>query len=404
MKLKSIVTSEQFTILVPLEGQPIRLAGRDLLSTDDILKMSNEILEQGWAELTLGESSKKNLGSLLELLDIEYAVEPTGSVTAKIEGNEVPNVEKLSEHISQAEDQGYSQGIKKLIERMSKIDRKHSVNDLMDFLQHSCLPITIDGDILAYKRLSRFAEGNLFDTHTNSVPQKVGTYVCVPDGYVDDRRNVSCSQGLHIGNRDYVRGFVGNTVVVALVKPEDVITVPTDYSSGKVRAKGYQIVYELTPAQVDKFNNHTLSNEEILGHTLDNLVSGIFPPANERVMITKPNGREIEITKLEPYAIKVPKTKVTGVTSVTTPKDKQGPEEDKKIDISKLNAATSSVGKQLRSYYNTFAKHKNVDNYMALLLIKRKQKKSWGKLGFSEEECKVLDKFHKNNSDIIKGR
>lgn len=132
-----------------------------------------------------------------------------------------------------------------LIRFLSKLMQNpssRSVNELYNFLEHGFLPIHEDGDFLAYKRVNN----DWKDYHTNSIPNNIGTEVFKLRNEVDDDSTVECSNGLHVGTKDYVKNFHSGDGHVILVKvnPKDVVSVPK-YDSTKMRVCRYFILEEL---------------------------------------------------------------------------------------------------------------------------------------------------------------
>jgi hypothetical protein len=59
---------------------------------------------------------------------------------------------------------------------------------------------------------------------------------------VDDDPNNTCSYGLHVGAWDYVKGFNNGVILEVEVNPEDVVTIPYDYDSQKMRVCKYKVL------------------------------------------------------------------------------------------------------------------------------------------------------------------
>lgn len=138
-------------------------------------------------------------------------------------------------------------GLKSFLTRLSSLSaqRRHSAQELLDFLEKNELPIADDGTIVAYKRVSTSYEPNEFlDTYSKSIRQKLGTKVTMASAdMVNPDRTVECSYGLHVGRRDYMGSFGGQTIVLVKIAPEDVIAVPRDYRASKMRCMAYTIVH-----------------------------------------------------------------------------------------------------------------------------------------------------------------
>jgi hypothetical protein len=120
-----------------------------------------------------------------------------------------------------------------------------SIQELYGFLEASDLTITSDGCFLAYKRV----RDDYMDIYTGKMDNSIGTIVKMDRNQVDDNREQTCSNGLHICGRDYLSsyGAYGNgyRTVVVKVNPRDVVSIPTDYNNHKGRVCEYEVVGEL---------------------------------------------------------------------------------------------------------------------------------------------------------------
>lgn len=122
---------------------------------------------------------------------------------------------------------------------------KNSYNEMWDFIKHNDIKIHDNGAIIGYKKVTVGADGKLYDSYTNTVPNDPGTLVQMPRHLVDDNKNRTCSYGLHVGSIEYVRNFSGNQIVKVLVAPGCVVSVPTDYNGQKMRCSEYFVLEKL---------------------------------------------------------------------------------------------------------------------------------------------------------------
>jgi hypothetical protein len=123
-----------------------------------------------------------------------------------------------------------------------------------------------DGDIIAYKGV----RDDYYDHHSGSVlnkpfalmtveeltylPRRVGTVtvtaidghtvVSMPRAEVDDRRDQTCSFGLHIASYEYAVTY-GPRLLVVKVNPAHVVSIPSDYNNQKGRCCAYTILTEI---------------------------------------------------------------------------------------------------------------------------------------------------------------
>jgi hypothetical protein len=131
------------------------------------------------------------------------------------------------------------------LRRLLKNPSPASVEQLYRFVEANNLPLTWDGYILCYKKVT----GDYKDCHSQSIDNTVGKTVKMPREKVTYDPGLCNSGGLHVGGLNYVRGFyaVGNGhVMLVKVDPANVVSVPTDSASGKCRCCKYYVMAELT--------------------------------------------------------------------------------------------------------------------------------------------------------------
>ena len=135
----------------------------------------------------------------------------------------------------------------------------NSVNELYSFLSYKSLPITPEGNFLAYKGVKNdfySSSGNkstvVVQGEVNGQGQilnKIGTTIEVARRSVDDNKDNHCSFGLHVGSFDYAASWAGPTgrLLVVEVNPADAVSVPTDCSFQKLRVSKYKVHSDITP-------------------------------------------------------------------------------------------------------------------------------------------------------------
>tara|TARA_R110000782_G_scaffold224508_1_gene311549 strand:- start:11 stop:799 length:789 start_codon:yes stop_codon:yes gene_type:complete len=124
------------------------------------------------------------------------------------------------------------------LENMLDNPSNRSIKDLYRFMEHNSLPITSDGNFLAYKMVS----ADFKDCRTGTMDNSVGSTVEMERRDVEDNPDVTCSTGLHFCSVDYLSSHWGNTIVIVKINPADVVSIPTDYNNAKGRACKYQVV------------------------------------------------------------------------------------------------------------------------------------------------------------------
>jgi len=146
--------------------------------------------------------------------------------------------------------------MEKLYTNPSETSREH----LFHFIEANGLQVTPSGDIVLYKGTAEnglsthqgYGIVNGIEYEYDYLPNSLGAVVEIPRSRVDDNRNVACSVGLHVGAFEYVTGTYAGTwprMWVVLVNPRDVVAVPHDFKSSKIRVTRYTIVGELGKTQ-----------------------------------------------------------------------------------------------------------------------------------------------------------
>ena len=227
------------------------------------------------------------------------AISAAAQAQAKPAGKVIVGAEALRNQIKHFSEQENPVGFNAFMARISKVvdERRHTVSELLTFLDKADLPIADDGSIVAYKRLCSRDDGYMVDSHSGKVKQKVGSRVFMKPEMVDPNRNNQCSNGLHIGRRDYMGSFSGDTVIICKIAPEDVIAVPADYSGAKMRCSGYHIVHRLNAQAMQAVcSGQKMTVDEETALTLTRILRGDHIGVIETTEITQSYGGGLIIT------------------------------------------------------------------------------------------------------------
>lgn len=225
----------------------------------------------------------------------------THEVVAVVNNQIITGVAAVEPQIKHAGKLQNYAGITKFLERVASVadKRRHSVKDLMRFMERGDLPIADDGCIIIYKVLNKVTGKDIFqDVHSGNVIQKVGSYVCMDESMVDHDRGQECSNGLHVARRDYIANFNGTSCVLAKVAPEDVIAVPS-YDSNKMRVCGYHIIFELSTEAYELVRQKkAFTDNAEAQRMLGKAISGDHIGKIEEVRITQQKGGGLVIIPL----------------------------------------------------------------------------------------------------------
>lgn len=227
------------------------------------------------------------------------AISAAAQAQAKPAAKVIVGAEALRNQIKHFSEQENPVGFNAFMARISKVvdQRRHTVSELLTFLDKADLPIADDGSIVAYKRLGSDGYEYMVDTYTGKVKQKVGSRVFMKPEMVDPNRNNECSNGLHIGRRDYMGSFNGDTIIICKIAPEDVIAVPNDYNGSKMRCSGYHIVHRLNAQSMSAvINGQKMTSDEETALMLTRILRGDHIGVTETTEITQSNGGGLIIT------------------------------------------------------------------------------------------------------------
>jgi ssDNA-binding Zn-finger/Zn-ribbon topoisomerase 1 len=128
----------------------------------------------------------------------------------------------------------------------------NSVSQLYRFVEHTKMPITEDGCLLAYKIIRQ----NYTDKYTGKFDNSIGAVVEMERNQVVDDPHKTCSSGLHFSSYNYATGFFNDRnsdrMVVIKINPADVVSIPVDYNNEKGRCSKYEVLYEIPMEEVLK--------------------------------------------------------------------------------------------------------------------------------------------------------
>ena len=116
---------------------------------------------------------------------------------------------------------------------------RRAVNELYAFLEHKAMPLTPDGNFLAYKGVRE----DYTDWHSGKFRNQVGDEHSMIRNNVCDDANIGCSYGFHAGSLDYAKQYGnGGHLMVVEIDPRDVVSVPLDCEQQKLRTAKYKVV------------------------------------------------------------------------------------------------------------------------------------------------------------------
>jgi len=130
----------------------------------------------------------------------------------------------------------------KFILKLNMNPSKRAVDELYTFLEHRALPVTDNGNFLAYKAV----RADYTDKYSGKFMNTIDSVLEMPRNKVDDNKENGCSYGFHAGSVDYAKNFMDRDGHLMLVEinPADVVSIPTDCQFQKLRTCKYKVVGE----------------------------------------------------------------------------------------------------------------------------------------------------------------
>lgn len=349
-KLANILGTKQETVQPVIAGQfgtppeNVSIAAKNLAAVGEIMKHAVPVTSGTFDEIKVAvqrptaEGGSTPNDAIQNGNDAHFNKHSETIVAVTPKGNVVAGVERIKSQVKAASGKNANaKGLTLFLERIAAVsdERKHTVDDLLRFMERGDLPIADDGCIIIYKRLDKYDEDTYKDRHSGRVIQKVGSYVHMDIKLVDHNRRNECSNGLHVARRGYIKSFNGDVCVLAKVRPEDVIAVP-DYDANKMRVCGYHIIAELTPQQFRAVEeNRGIDNAPGGSELLAAAMSGDHIGITQRVKITGSMGAGLEITDIQPAGKPVPVVDNSVEKAVPKAVNKANPATKKKVVKSK---------------------------------------------------------------------
>lgn len=328
------------------------------------------------------------------------------AIVAVTSAGVVPGVEGLQRHLRQASKLKDYKGFNRFLERLAPVvkDRRHSVEDLMKFMEKAELPIADDGCILFLKRLNyKETDANsrrvFVDCHSGNIRQWVGMKVQVREDLVDPDRRRDCSNGLHVAAMSYIGGFHGNVTILGKVAPEDVFAVP-EYSTNKMRVAAYHILAELPEKERSNVCNGVyLSKTDVGKKLLNDAIVGNHTAPTDLVMVGGHMGSNLKYTQLTGGNVEQIRTTASkeALNMEESLKDNLSAEPVKALDVKPVNkpaveikpAKAPTVKEQILELVKEFQNAATHEDQLAaadlLVELRGKARKPWAAFGVGSD-------------------
>lgn len=130
------------------------------------------------------------------------------------------------------------------LNRLMSNPSSRAVEELYGFLEHNDIEISPNGNFYAWK----VVRDTYMDKHSNTMLNAVGMRVEMPRNQVNEDSSQTCSYGLHVCAKHYIKSFsnTSDRVIKVEVDPADVVAIPKDYNDSKMRCAGYDVIEDVT--------------------------------------------------------------------------------------------------------------------------------------------------------------
>ena len=126
----------------------------------------------------------------------------------------------------------------KFLEKLMENPSRRAIEELYSFLEHKSMPLTPDGNFLAYKGVRE----DFSDWYSGKCSNQVGEELSMARNRVCDNAENGCSYGFHAGSLEYAKGYGnGGNLMVVEINPADVVSVPNDCDCQKLRTCKYKV-------------------------------------------------------------------------------------------------------------------------------------------------------------------
>lgn len=168
----------------------------------------------------------------------------------------------------------------KFLEKASTNPSIDSIDDLYRWINNGDLVIDDDGDFIAYKGVYN-GDGDRLSTHSGKafvdgveiegrIPYQDGTVVSMPRSEVNSDRYQGCSTGLHAGTHRYASSY-GDTLILVKINPRDVVSVPADSSSQKLRVARLIVLNETNERLESRYVKTNVTDPDELPETFEDI-------------------------------------------------------------------------------------------------------------------------------------
>lgn len=214
-------------------------------STDENFASIIEAIEQGDGTKAI------ELANLTERLKVQ-----SGGKATIVDGRVLYDGRPVHNSIQERIENLFKRGIAydrllRFLEKVMLNPSPRAQQEIFPFMENKGIPINAEGNLIAYKVVTRKADGNLWDKYTGSSYRNNPGDQPFMERELTDDWGIDCGQGFHVGNLgysgpngDYYAGPNSSDVIVLVeVNPKHIVSVPRESSSwSKFRCNTYKVL------------------------------------------------------------------------------------------------------------------------------------------------------------------
>jgi hypothetical protein len=159
------------------------------------------------------------------------------------------------------------QPLVKFLAKLMDNPSRRATDELYSFLEHKNMPLTPEGNFLAYKGVN----ADFTDFYSGKFSNKVGEVLEMRRNGVCDDLNKGCSAGFHAGSYEYAKGYAqsGGNLMVVEIDPSDVVSVPLCSDCQKLRTSKYKVVSHYETIEAPALEHDLYESAYNMGYDAD---------------------------------------------------------------------------------------------------------------------------------------
>lgn len=215
----------------------------ELVENGDVQSAFNRITQEVDIKEFIGEHVTWVAGDIPEHDEIKYQ----GVELPKIQGEKGTAIAGRFRAMAEENDLASMVVIERFICKLMQNPDEALRERILTIVSYGDVQFCEDGDLYMYKAV----DGDFKDNYTHTLDNSVGSIVRMARNQIDPDPFATCTQGLHICSLDYINQMTGysattSKIVGVKVHPMNIVAVPADYGSRKIRCCEYLVVEDVT--------------------------------------------------------------------------------------------------------------------------------------------------------------